>query len=500
MDISLFLKMAADAEPDRIGLTCDGRNWSYAALWSAATGAAAEITKSGAEHVALLDTSSEAAPIALIGAALAGIPYCPLNYRLADADLAALLQRIEPAYIIGDTARVLKLAPSSTLHHIDKVLTREDFVKRAEAAADPEREAGEGEGIAVQLFTSGTTAAPKAAILRHSNLVSYILGTVDFASADPSEAALVSVPPYHIAGIAALLSSIYAMRRIILLPSFEPKTWIELAATEQPTNAFVVPTMLSRIVESLRDRADEAAKLSSLRAIAYGGGRMPVELIALALELFPQTGFTNAYGLTETSSTIALLGPEEHRAALSSADPGVKARLGSVGKPLPTIELEIRDEDGKVLPAGVAGEIYVRGDQVSGEYRERSALIAGGWFPTRDAGYLDEEGYLFLSGRADDVIVRGGENISPGEIEDVLLSHPGIADAAAVGVPSTEWGEAVAVAITVKGEAPTDAELKTLIRDRLRSSRVPEKILVVEALPYNEMGKLLRREVRRLFQ
>jgi len=377
------------------------------------------------------------------------------------------------------------------------VFTREDFVKQAEASAEPEREAGEGEGIAVQLFTSGTTAAPKAAILRHSNLVSYILGTVEFGAAEPEEAVLVSVPPYHIAGIAALLSSIYALRRIILLPAFDPAVWIVLAAEQKATNAFVVPTMLSRIVEALGDGSN-MPDLTHLKAIAYGGGRMPLELIIRALDLFPQANFANAYGLTETSSTVAILGPEEHRAAHGSADPAVRARLGSVGKPLPTIELEIRDEDGNVLPAGEAGEIYVRGDQVSGEYRERSALIAGGWFPTRDAGYLDHEGYLFLSGRADDVIVRGGENISPGEIEDVLLTHPCIADAAAVGVPSAEWGEAVAIVISLKGEHPGEAEIKALIRDRLRSSRVPERILVVEALPYNEMGKLLRREVRRL--
>ena len=493
MDISLLLKMAADAEPDRVGLTCDGRNWTYAELWAAATGAAVQIAASGCTHVALLDTGSEAAPIALIGAALADVPYCPLNYRLADTDLAGLLARIEPAFIVGDVSRVAKLAPGAA----HKVFTREDFVKQAEASAEPEREAGEGEGIAVQLFTSGTTAAPKAAILRHSNLVSYILGTVEFGAAEPEEAVLVSVPPYHIAGIAALLSSIYALRRIILLPAFDPAVWIVLAAEQKATNAFVVPTMLSRIVEALGDGSN-MPDLTHLKAIAYGGGRMPLELIIRALDLFPQANFANAYGLTETSSTVAILGPEEHRAAHGSADPAVRARLGSVGKPLPTIELEIRDEDGNVLPAGEAGEIYVRGDQVSGEYRERSALIAGGWFPTRDAGYLDHEGYLFLSGRADDVIVRGGENISPGEIEDVLLTHPCIADAAAVGVPSAEWGEAVAIVISLKGEHPGEAEIKALIRDRLRSSRVPERILVVEALPYNEMGKLLRREVRRL--
>lgn len=494
MDISLLLKMAADAEPDRVGLTCDGRDWTYGQLWSAATGAASAIEKSGAAHVALLDTGSEAAPIALFGAALAGVPYCPLNYRLADADLGALIARIEPAFIIGDVERVEEIAPGRK--HV--VLSRADFVTAAESAADPEREAGEAEGIAVQLFTSGTTAAPKAAILRHFNLVSYILGSVEFGIAERDDAVLVSVPPYHIAGISALMSSIYAMRRILLLPAFDPAEWIGLAQAHRASNAFVVPTMLSRIVEQMAKT--EGADLSTLRAIAYGGGKMPVELITQALEMFPDTGFTNAYGLTETSSTIALLGPDEHRAAQGSDDPAVRARLGSVGKPLPTVEIEIRDEDGNVLPAGEAGEIYVRGDQVSGEYKERSALIADGWFPTRDAGYLDSEGYLFLSGRADDVIVRGGENMSPGEIEDVLLTHPGIADAAAVGIPSAEWGEAVGVAIQTRGDdPPSDADLCKLIRDRLRSSRVPERIQRVDALPYNEMGKLLRREVKKLF-
>jgi acyl-CoA synthetase (AMP-forming)/AMP-acid ligase II len=257
--------------------------------------------------------------------------------------------------------------------------------------------------------------------------------------------------------------------------------------------------MLGRLIA--RMEAGAKADLSALRAVAYGGGRMPAELIERALELFPNTGFTNAYGLTETSSTIALLGPEDHRAAHASTDPRVRARLGSVGRPLPTVEIEIRDEEGRVLPPGERGEIYVRGEQVSGEYRERSALDAQGWFPTRDAGWIDEEGYLFLAGRADDVIVRGGENISPGEIEDVLLSHPAITDAAAVAVPSLEWGEAVGIAVVCRPghDVPTEDELRGLIRNRLRSSRVPERILIADALPYNEMGKLLRREVRKLF-
>ncbi len=496
MNIALLLEMAGDSAADRIGLVCDGTRWSYGDLLHAARGAAELIEASGATHVALLDESSEAAVIALFGAALAGVPYCPLNYRLADADLAALLRRIAPALIVGDVARVEKLA-SGQGH---KVYTRANFTAAAQAANVPEdKEYDSGEGIAVQLFTSGTTAAPKAAILRHSNLLSYILSTVEFASADESDAALVSVPPYHIAGISALMSSIYAQRRIVMLPAFAPDAWVRLAGEEQVTNAFVVPTMLSRIIETM-DKS-KTADISSLRAISYGGGKMPLELIHRALDLFPATGFTNAYGLTETSSTVALLGPDDHRAAHASDDPAVRARLSSVGRPLPTVELEIRDEDGRCCAVGVPGEIYLRGDQVSGEYREKSALDADGWFPTRDAGYIDAEGYLFLSGRADDVIVRGGENMSPGEIEDVLLTHDAIADAAAVAVPSVEWGEAVGVALVVReGHAsPDEAELKELVRARLRSSRVPERMLIVSALPYNEMGKLLRREVKTLF-
>lgn len=493
MNIALFLEMAAQAQADRIGLVCDGKRWSYGELDAAARGACALIRASGASHVALLDESSEAAVIALFGAALAGVPYCPLNYRLADTDLAALLDRVAPALVIGDVQRVEKLSGGHTVY------PRSEFTLAAlEAVANEQTEYDPGEGVAIQLFTSGTTAAPKAAILAHSNLVSYILGTVEFGAAEEGEATLVSVPPYHIAGIAALASSIYAQRRVVLLPAFAPEDWLKLVAAEKVTNAFVVPTMLGRIIQALDKgvRAD----IGSLKAIAYGGGKMPLELIHQALDLFPETAFTNAYGLTETSSTVALLGPDEHRAAHRSDDPKVRARLASVGIPLPTIELEIRGEDGGVLPAGQPGEIYVRGDQVSGQYKEKSALDAEGWFPTRDAGYLDEDGYLFLAGRADDVIVRGGENISPGEIEDLLLTHPAIADIAAVAVPSLEWGEAVGIAVVVRGgfAHPAEDEIKSMVRARLRSSRVPELVRFFPSLPYNEMGKLLRREVKKL--
>ncbi len=498
MNIALLLEMAAEAAPDRIGLVCDGKRWTYADLLAAARGASQLIADSACTTVALLDESSEAAVIALFAAALAGVPYCPLNYRLADEDLGALLTRIAPALIVGDEERVLRLSPDAEVGDQGHTVYSRELFAQAVQEVTPTLEADPGEGIAIQLFTSGTTAAPKAAILRHANLLGYILGTVEFASADEADAALVVVPPYHIAGISALLSSIYAQRRIVLLPAFSPEAWLELVADERVSNAFVVPTMLGRIIEALDQAPD--ADVSSLRGIAYGGGKMPIEVIQSALARFPDAGFTNAYGLTETSSTVALLGPDDHRAALASDDPQVRARLTSVGTPIPTVEVEIRDEAGKPLAVGEPGEIYVRGEQVSGEYRERSALDADGWFPTRDAGFIDADGYLFLSGRADDVIVRGGENLSPGEIEDVLLTHSAIADACACAVPSVEWGEAVGVAVVVRDghAAPGEEELKQLIRSRLRSSRVPDRLRFVGALPYNEMGKLLRREVKKI--
>ena len=363
----------------------------------------------------------------------------------------------------------------------------------AETVDDPEQP------IAAQIFTSGTTSAPKAALLKHTNLMGYILGTVEFMSAAEEEAALVCVPPYHIAGIAALLSSIYSMRKLVLLPAFTPEAWLDLVEAERVTNAFVVPTMLARIVAA--QESGHSADVTSLKALAYGGGRMPRELIEIALDRFPETGFTNAYGLTETSSTIALLGPEDHRLAYASTDPMVRERLSSVGQPLPTVEIEIRDDNGQILPAGEPGEIYVRGEQVSGEYQGKSALIEGGWFPTRDQGYLDGEGYLFLGGRADDVIVRGGENMAPAEIEDALSAHPAVQESAAVGVPSAEWGETVAVAVVLRASAEpiSEVDVKEHIRTSLRSSRVPEYVTFVDALPYNEMGKLLRREIKQWF-
>ncbi len=493
MNIMMLLEMAASGCPERIAFVDPEMDVSisYQELFDAAGNMAAILRGSDAGRLAMLDISNIGIPIGLFASGWAGIPYVPLNYRLTDPEIDSLIDRITPAYLVTEPERVAGFRDREGV----QVSSRTDFVGQARVSGEaPDPWSMDPEDTAVLLFTSGTTGAPKAAVLRQKHLVSYILGSVEFMGADEEEAALVCVPPYHIAGIAAVLSSVYSGRRVVQLANFSAEKWVQIAHDEKITTAFVVPTMLSRIVEEL-DGAKNA-DMPHLQSLSYGGGKMPLSVIQRAMELFPGTDFTNAYGLTETSSTITVLGPDEHRLAAASDEESIRRRLVSVGVPLPGIELEIRDEEGSVQPVGERGEIYVRGEQVSGEYEGRGSVVDNdGWFPTRDAGFVDAEGFLFIDGRADDVIVRGGENMSPGEIEDVLLEHPAVSDVAVVGMPSEEWGEAVVAAVVIADEVMAE-ELQEWVKEHMRSSRVPERIEFWDELPYNETGKLLRRVVK----
>ena len=494
MNLMMLLEMSSSAMGDRVAVQCGDDRWTMADLFHGAARAAQGFRAAGVEHVAILDTSSPAVPLGLFGAAWSGLPFVPLNYRLTGKELDALIERITPAVMVVEPERAGDLAGRDGI----QVISRDEFLADSRQGLEaPDPDWGmDPDDIAILLFTSGTTGAPKAAVLRHKHMTSYILGSVEFMAAAEEDAALVSVPPYHVAGMSALLSSVYSGRRIVQLPNFSAGEWLRLAEKEAITNAFVVPTMLARVIDELE--AGAATAPSQIRALAYGGGKMPLPVIERAMGFFPETAFTNAYGLTETSSTIAVLGPDEHRAAAGSEDPTARRRLGSAGLPLPTIEVEIRDEAGKPVAAGERGEIFVRGEQVSGEYLGRgSQLVADGWFPTHDGGFLDDAGYLFVEGRIDDVIVRGGENLSPGEIEDVLHEHEGVADCAVVGIPDEQWGEGVGAAIVRKpGSAVSTEELQAWVKQHLRSSRAPQLIDFVDELPYNETGKLLRRVVR----
>lgn len=494
MNLMMLLEMAAQGFGDRVAFVSGEDTLTYRELYDAAGRTAALLRDSDCDYLAMLDISSLALPIGLFGAAWAGKPFVPINYRLARDQVAALLQRIQPALLLTDPAHAssppedIAVTPMERDVFIDQVRSGGDEVA-ADWSMDPE-------AVGVLLFTSGTTGAPKAAVLRHRHLVSYIFSTIEFGAAAEHEVALGTVPPYHIAGVVSVLSSVYSGRRVVQMPNFDAANWLETARREKVTTAFVVPTMLHQIVLELEGM--DSADLPHLASIAYGGGKMPGPVIEAAMALFPDTGFAQAYGMTETASTITVLYPEDHRAAFASDDPSVRRRLTSVGRAVPGVEIQVRDDSGSVVPAGQRGEVFVRGEQVSGEYVGKGSLLDDdGWFPTRDAGELDADGYLFLEGRADDVIVRGAENMSPGEIEDVLLRHPAVADVGVVGVPDEHWGEAVAAVVVLKPGADVgEGELQDWVRNHLRSSRVPRSVAFVDALPYNETGKLLRRAIR----
>lgn len=488
MSISLLLEMAASGNPERTAVVSGDLRLTTQQLSDLADGGAGVVAASGARHVAYVGTGGAMLPVLIFAAARAGLAFTPLNYRLSAEGIQGLIARLpEPLVVVDERYRDMVGGSAK------RVMSSDDFLAAAREA-EPAAEFADPESVAIVLFTSGTTSAPKAVELSHNNLTSYVTGTVEFESAEPTDAALICVPPYHIAGVSAALSNLYAGRKMVYLPNFDAAEWVRLVDAERVTTATVVPTMLDRIVTVLEGGGRE---LPSLRSLAYGGSKVGLPLVRRALELLPHVGFVNAYGLTETSSTIAVLGPDDHREAHGASADHVAKRLGSVGRPVPGIELQIRDEDGKVLGPGETGELFVRGEQVSGRYTGiGSVLDEDGWFPTRDIALLDEDGYLFISGRSDDTIIRGGENIAPAELEEVLIEHAHVRDVAVVGVEDPQWGQAiVAVVVPVAGIDPDPEELREHVRKSLRGSRTPDRVVFRDELPTTPTGKVLRREI-----
>ncbi|WP_024795267.1 class I adenylate-forming enzyme family protein [Tomitella biformata] len=489
MSITLILEMAVSGNPDRTAISADGTTLSYQEFAELVTGVGSVLIESGAKSLVFLGGSGLALPTALFASAHAGIPFTPINYRLNAQQLEQLINRIDGALVVVDREYLNVVAGGAAT-----VITTEDLLERARTAAPRPAAEVDPDAPAIVLFTSGTTSEPKGVVLRHSHLLSYVMGTVDYGSADEADGALISVPPYHIAGMGTILTNFYAGRRMIYLAHFDAGRWVEIARDQGATSAMVVPTMLDLIVDHL-GAAD--ADIPTLKSLSYGGARMPLPTLEAALRAFPGVGFVNAYGLTETSSTIALLGPEDHRIAIASDEPSVRARLGSIGRAVPGIEIEIRDLDDRPAANGEQGELWVRGPQVSGEYMGiGSVLDKNGWFPTRDVAYQDQDGFLFVVGRNDDTIIRGGENIAPAEIEDVLIHHPQVRSVAVVGVPDDRWGQAIVASVVCEpGESPDPESLREYVRERLRGSRTPDRIIFRSELPTTLTGKILRKDI-----
>jgi acyl-CoA synthetase (AMP-forming)/AMP-acid ligase II len=377
----------------------------------------------------------------------------------------------------------------------------EELIAQAPGQAS-EAEVDEAD-LNILMYTSGTTGRPKGVMLTYGDFAAYVCGNTDLADGTPRGAALLSVPLYHIAGITAMLTNVFTGRRLVIHRQFEPAAWLETVRRERITHAFLVPTMLKRVLDH---PAFDDEGCSSLEILAYGAAPMPMPVIRRAIAMFPTTvGFVNAFGQTETTATITMLLPEDHR--LEGSAPEVERklqRLASIGRPLPDVEVRIIDPEGAAVAPGEVGEIAVRTPRLMKGYCSEddatTQTIVNGWLHTRDLGWMDAEGYVYLAGRKDDLIIRGGENISPAEVEAVLHTHPAIEEVAIIGIPDVEWGEQVIAIVVPRANSPLTAEeVIDWCHQRLASFKKPASVQFVSALPRNALGKVLRKELREKF-
>jgi len=465
------------------------------------------------DRIAILQVNCPQYVESYYAAAKLGAIFVPLNFRSKQDELSYMLGNAEAkALLVGD--RYLDMARGMSPHlpsikqciSIDNkqsdMLYYEDLV----SSSSPGEVFSEieDEDVTMLVYTAGTTGRSKGVPLRHSGFASYVLENVDPASPDIEERNLLTVPLYHVAGIQAMLAAIYGGRTLVLMRQFETKEWLETAQREQVTRAMLVPTMLKRAID-----APDFTKynLGSLRVLTYGAAPMPFEVISKAIEIMPWVKFINAFGQTETASTISALGPEDHiiEGTQKEREKKLKRLASSIGKPLADVEVKIVDEQGKELPLGEVGGIIARGPRVmSGYWRDEQktaqVMTPDGWLHTGDMGWVDEEGYIYLAGRGDDMIIRGGENISPEEIENALYSHPKIEEVAVVGIPDPEWGEEPAAFVVLKsGETATAEEIIGYCRSSLGFKR-PREVVFLGSLPRNPMGKVLKRVLREQYE
>ncbi len=510
MNTTEFLMIAGAIVPDRVAIHFDDHEITYAELQervNALANAMAGLGVGSGDRLAIMQVNTPQNIELYFAAAQLDAIYVPINFRARSEELDQMLRIAQPSMLfIGE--RYLPLVPIEGDLAADRVVVLDGeatggHTSYRDLVADgiPDQlnfpEAGD-EDTTVIMFTAGTTGVPKGVMLTHDSFASYLLATVTPADPEEEETNLLTVPLYHIAGLQAALAAVYGGRTLAVMRQFDSVDWMELVQKRQANRAMLVPTMLKQVIEHPRFGEFD---LTSLDVITYGAAPMPVDVIKQAIQRFPTARFINAFGQTETASTITMLPPEDH--VLDGDDEEVEKklkRLSSIGKPLEDVEVQIVDDAGNPVELGEVGEIVARGSRMMrGYWQQEDATrdaLRSGWVYTGDLGYQDEDGYIFLSGRAKDFIKRGGEMVSPEEVEQVLRSHPNVDDAAVIGVPDIEWGEEVRAVVVSGGGAVTEDELIQFCHEHLAGFKRPRSVVFIDELPRNVMGKVMKRDLR----
>jgi long-chain acyl-CoA synthetase len=343
------------------------------------------------------------------------------------------------------------------------------------------------------MYTSGTTGVPKGVLTTHANLAVTAQTSPRWAF-DERSVSLTPLPMFHIGGIGWTYCGLWHGATTVIVSEFDARKVLDIFEGQRVTNAVLVPTML-QMLTAVPGAAER--DYSSLRSIAYGAAPITTPVLKASLRTFRCSLF-GLYGLTETTGGVVALEPEDH-----DPDGPREHLLRSAGRPYPWVELQVVDpESGEPRPPHAVGEIWMRGPNVSPGYFNRAAetaaaLTPDGWLRTGDGGYLDENGYLFLADRIKDMIVSGGENVYPVEVEEALAQHADVADVAVIGVPDAHWGEAVTALIVLRpGARPAPEELIAFARERLAGYKLPRSVDFVAELPRTPSGKVLKRELR----
>jgi acyl-CoA synthetase (AMP-forming)/AMP-acid ligase II len=476
MNTGTIVDAAAAGDPARAALIIDGRSISYRELAATVRQCAAILAARGVvagDRVAVVDGGSLLSIATLLGAARMGAAAALMNPALTPPELRGLLKNAGCAdVVVAGEAYVDRVRAAGA----PTVLTESDLARGPSPAA-PDISDTPQDADALILFTSGTTGLPKAVSITNAQLTMRIRGmSAPFrADAKPS-VGMMCVPFFHVGGSLGMLGSLYSGNTSVVQKRFDAGEWLRLVSEHRVTAAFLVPTMLQRIL----DHPDFAiTDLSSLVAIAYGAAAAPIALVRRAMAALPDVAFANVFGQTETLGAYTTLMPDDHR------DP---ARAGSVGRPLPGVEVRVVDPaTGNDVEPGTVGELWVNTTQ----------NVTGGWLHTGDLARQDSDGYIFPSGRLSDTINRGGEKFGPIEVEEALRSHPAITDVAVAGIADEELGQRVGAAV-VASTPVTLEELRSHCRELIAYFKLPERLAIVDQIPYSTTGKISRHQIAAL--